>query len=183
MESNAIEQDWTLAAYVIHNETLRVANEKHDKELRDEEKEHNRELRDSDLMHAMELKEANEKFLKEQDRRYSEVNVEKEKALKIKETADLAALELARESQKYKEERNDAQREQTITDRGAYVTHDDLAEVVKDIGKQILPIINFVKNHEGAEKGSGFTQKQIVTALGVIATVLTILVIFKNWGA
>src|SRR5664279_1409412 len=101
--------DWSTETYAFHNEALRIA----DKELQDER-----------VKHIADVVEMN-------DRRYAEVNVEKEKALKIKETADLTALELARESQVYKDERNDAMREQSLKDNGIYATRDDLAEVVK----------------------------------------------------
>src|ERR1035437_7583004 len=87
---------WTVETYVMHNEAVRILEEK---------------------------------LRVESDRRYAEVNVEREKALKIKETADLAALELARESQVYKDERNDAMREQTLSQTGAFATHSDLALV------------------------------------------------------
>jgi hypothetical protein len=46
-----------------------------------------------------ERRRGEEKFQAERDRRLTEVALEREKALKIKETADLAALELAREIQ------------------------------------------------------------------------------------
>jgi len=78
------------------------------------------------VAYAEALRTADEKFQEERDRRYTEVSIEKEKALKIKEIADLAALELARDSQKYKDERSDALREQTLGTQGAYVTHVDL---------------------------------------------------------
>src|SRR5687767_6417131 len=51
------------------------------------------------------LREADFRFAEERDRRYAEVATEREKALKIKETADLAALGLAREIQTYKDEK------------------------------------------------------------------------------
>ena len=46
------------------------------------------------------VRESDLRFEAERDRRYTEVNLEREKALKIKETADLAALELARIDQR-----------------------------------------------------------------------------------
>ena len=54
----------------------------------------------------------NDRIMTERDRRYAEVNIEREKALKIKETADLAALQLAREIQSYKDEKANELREQ-----------------------------------------------------------------------
>ena len=69
---------------------------------------------------------ANERFQQERDRRYAEVNIEREKALKIKETADLAALQLAREIQTYKDEKANELREQINSERGLYATNRDL---------------------------------------------------------
>src|ERR1700684_1324704 len=85
---------WTLDTYAVHNEALRMADER---------------------------------FMAERDRRYLEVNIEKEKALKIKETADLAALSLAREIQSYKDEKANQLREQIGGERGLYATKTDLA--------------------------------------------------------
>ena len=55
--------------------------------------------------HLLALQEERDKFNHERDRRYAEVTQEREKALKIKEVADLAALQLAREIQTYKDEK------------------------------------------------------------------------------
>ena len=70
--------------------------------------------------HFKALDLANEKFFAERDRRYSEVNIEREKALKIKEEADKAALGLAREIQSYKDEKANQLREQIASERGTY---------------------------------------------------------------
>jgi hypothetical protein len=66
----------------------------------------------------------------ERDRRYAEVNVEREKALKIKETADSEALKLARDIQTYKDEKSNQLRIAMMTNAvtmvaagAAIVTH------------------------------------------------------------
>jgi hypothetical protein len=66
-------------------------------------------------------------FDEERDRRYSEVATEREKALKIKETADLAALGLARDIQIYKDEKANELRSQIERERGTYASKDDLS--------------------------------------------------------
>lgn len=68
------------------------------------------------------LREADERLYAERDRRYAEVDVEREKALRIKETADLAALQLAREIQTYKDEKANELREQINSERNLYPT-------------------------------------------------------------
>jgi len=79
------------------------------------------------------LREHLEAMRQADDRRYAEVNVEKEKALKIKETADLAALQLAREIQTYKDEKANELREQINSERGLYATKDDLAAAIREV--------------------------------------------------
>jgi hypothetical protein len=80
--------------------------------------------------HYASLRMADEKLETERDRRYFEVNVEREKALKIKETADLAALGLAREIQTYKDEKANELREQINSERNLYVTKDELVSAL-----------------------------------------------------
>ena len=111
------------------------------------------------------------KFQFERDRRYTEINIEKEKALKIKETADLAALELARESQKYKEERNDAMREQNIGDRGAYATHADVAMVVERMERSLKPLVDFANKQQGQDQGAKDSSGKIYGMIALICTV------------
>jgi len=88
-------------------------------------KEHLEALRDADL-----------RFNEERDRRYAEVNIEREKALKIKETADLAALGLAREIQNYKDEKANELREQINSERGLYATNKDIDPIKAYVSSQ-----------------------------------------------
>jgi hypothetical protein len=88
------------------------------------------------------------KFMEERDRRYTEVGIEREKALKIKETADLAALQLARDIQSYKDEKANELREQISSERGHYASRDDLDAAVKTINATLAPLIG--SNREGA---------------------------------
>jgi len=126
------------------------------------------------------MRKADKEFQEERDRRYTEVNVEKEKALKIKETADLTALELARESQVYKDERNDAMREQNLKETGIYATRDDLAEVVKGMEKSLKPLVDYISGQQGTVKGSQLTVKSIYAAIGGTAAIVGIIVVLVN---
>ncbi len=75
---------------------------------------------------AFELAIENERrFNEERDRRYAEVNLEREKAIKIKEQADKEALILAREIQNYKDEKANDLRSQIEQERGMYITRND----------------------------------------------------------
>jgi hypothetical protein len=119
-------EDWTLAAYIEHNEAIRVADRR---------------------------------FEDERDRRYTEVNIEKEKALKIKETADLAALQLARESQAYKEQQNDALRDKSLRDSGVYATNEGVSHAINELRTSftdaLRPLVDFVS---GQKSGSSATK-------------------------
>lgn len=82
------------------------------------------------------LKEHFETIIRLNDQRYSEVNTEKEKALKIKESADENALKLAREIQTYKDEKANELREQINSERGLYATNRDIEPIKAYIASQ-----------------------------------------------
>lgn len=150
-------------------------------------------------IHADALRKAEQRFEDERDRRYTEVNIEKEKALKIKETADLAALSLARESQTYKEQQNDALRDKNLSESGVYATNASLSKVADDIRAstdvaiqglaaataktladfmaEIKPFMTTSIQQVGQQTGSLMTRTQILAyvagAAGVIGGVYT----------
>lgn len=114
------------------------------------------------------------RFMEERDRRYLEVNTEREKALKIKETADLAALQLAREIQTYKDEKANELREQINQERGLYVTQDQLRSAVSEITTTIKPLVSFVSSQQGARQG-GLDQRNLLGwAVAIVATFIGI---------
>ena len=63
-----------------------------------------------------------------------------QRALEIKETADLAALELAREIQSYKDEKANNLRSQIESERGSYATKDDLDAAQDKFDAQLEPV-------------------------------------------
>jgi hypothetical protein len=113
----------------------------------------------------------------ERDRRYSEVNVEKEKALKIKETADFAALQLAREIQTYKDEKANELREQINSERGLYATKSDLENAVREIGAAVKPLSEYVSSQTGRTGGIGAMYGWIIAAVGAIMAIATVVLI------
>lgn len=118
---------------------------------------------------------ARTRFEDERDRRYTEVNIEKEKALKIKETADLAALSLARESQTYKEQQNDALRDKNLAQSGIYATNQDVAKLFDDFNTKLQPVFEFVVAQQGQTNGTSslFTRSGIIFAsLAAIGAVM-----------
>ena len=106
-----------------------------------------------------------EKFYEERDRRYAEVSVEREKALKIKEVADLRALDLKSEIDKYKEEKANNLREQIGSERGLYATKEEL-----------VPINEFVSRSRGGSAVWG----DLAIKLGLIAAAITLIFKFVN---
>lgn len=108
-------------------------------------------------IHTTSMQAAQERFDNERDRRYAEVALEREKALKIKETADLAALQLAREIQEYKDEKANELRSQIERERLTYTNKDDLKQVVEKFEASMAPVANYVVGQIGREKGIGMS--------------------------
>ncbi len=131
---------------------------------------------DTYAAHNEALREAEDKFQQERDRRYAEVATEREKALKIKETADLAALGLAREIQTYKDEKANELRSQIERERGSYATKDDLAAAVSKIEVTLKPMADFVVTQQGRQQGIGLSANVLVTVVGLLLTALAIVV-------
>lgn len=123
---------------------------------------------DTYAIHAEDLRQADQRFQEERDRRYAEVALEREKALKIKETADLAALGLAREIQDYKDDKAYQQTERTNMERGQYATQADLAAAIGKIETALSPVLAFVAGQRGREKGIGLSANAVVVAIGLV---------------
>jgi len=133
---------------------------------------------DTYATHVALLRAADMRFENERDRRYTEVNIEKEKALKIKETADLAALQLARESQSLKELQNDALRDKTLSESGVYATNAGVAQAISDLKTSLQPLVDYVSAHKGAE----LTKGNLYAGAAGIAAALGILYYFTKPG-
>jgi hypothetical protein len=113
---------------------------------------------------------ANRRFEDERDRRYTEVNIEKEKALKIKETADLAALSLARESQTYKEQQNDALRDKNLSESGVYATNSGVAQAIGKLEQKLDPIFEFISAQKGGtQQGNTIWTKSTTLVASIVA--------------
>lgn len=131
-------------------------------------KEHLATLRRADEQ----LRAADQRFFDERDRRYAEVDLEREKALKIKETADETARILAREIQDYKDEKANNLREQISGERGIYATKDELIGVGEKIAIELKPLADFVSSQQGRSEGIGFSGRVLVTVLTVLVMTL-----------
>ncbi len=122
-------------------------------------------------IHTEALRKAEEKFLTERDRRYAEVGTEREKALKIKETADKEALRLAREIQVYKDEKANQLREQIHSERGFYASKSDVIAASEKLEETIKPISTFVDNQAGKSAGMGLSANVVVTIITVLIAI------------
>jgi hypothetical protein len=124
------------------------------------------------VSHNEALRLAEARFQDERDRRYAEVATEREKALKIKETADRAALGLAREIQTYKDEKANELREQIGSERGNYATKDDLAAAVSKLDVTIKPLSDFILATQGRTAGIGLSANTVVTGVLIVIAAL-----------
>lgn len=131
------------------------------------------------------LRQADIRFDEERDRRYTEVNIEREKALKIKETADRDAMALARESQTYKEQQNDALRDKNLADSGVYARSEDVDASIEKLAQtvnsqfegliaKLEPFMNGSISQQGQQQGSQITKANLYAAVGVIAALVGI---------
>lgn len=120
------------------------------------------------------LHEADLRFQEERDRRYTEVGQEREKALKIKETADLAALELAREIQVYKDSKANALREQITSERGLYATKVEMQALSEKFDAMLRPIADYVAAQTGRSQGISSTSSVIVVVITLMLSALGI---------
>jgi len=121
------------------------------------------------------LREADQRFAEERDRRYTEVAIEREKALRIKETADLAALGLAREIQTYKDEKANELREQIASERGLYLTRDEYltahTALVDKLEAAVRPLTEFMVAQQGRSAGVDNFTKTLIALIGLALVV------------
>jgi len=125
--------------------------------------------------HNEAMRAADIRFHNERDRRYAEAATLNAVALKIKETADLAALTLAREGQVYKEAQNDLMRDSSLRQSGIYATNEGVTKALSDLESSfeaaLAPIVDFIAKSQGASKSVELTWGKIGAVLGVILAV------------
>lgn len=132
-------------------------------------------------LHLEALREADKALEAERDRRYAEVNIEREKALKIKETADLAALGLAREIQDYKDGKADNLREQNSGERHLYATKIEIDNLGAKFAALLTPLSDYVASQQGrtvavaeGRQQSHWTIGQVVSSIGVAIAAISV---------
>jgi len=106
------------------------------------------------------------------DRRYAEVALEREKALKIKEEADKAALGLAREIQSYKDEKANNLRSQIEQERGSYASQNDLKAAMEKVDAQLKPIAAYMSGQMGSIEALGQSRSRSQWSIGLMVGVV-----------
>ena len=129
-------------------------------------------LRDADEK----LRDADQRFAAERDRRYTELAIEREKALKIKESADERALRLQAATQEYKDEKANELREQISAERGLYVTREELAAAVRELQATIRPLTDYTSGAAGQLIGAQDARTERRLDAGQLIAVLAVLI-------
>jgi len=121
------------------------------------------------------LRQADLRFGEERDRRNVEGAALNAVALKIKETADHAALTLASESQARREAQNDAMRDKQLGESGIYATNASVTKAFDTLNAELKvtlqPLVDFVAKAQG---GTDRT-KQLWAALGGTVALFTLI--------
>jgi chromosome segregation ATPase len=163
--SKTSRSGWTVDTYKEHNEALRAA-----------EREIQAARRDADKADEA-RRAAEEKFEVERDRRYKEVADEREKALSMKEIADRDALELAREIQKYKDEKANELREQINSERGLYASKADLGAAMKEVNATLGPVLDYVRGQKGPR---ALTTSSVAGVVGLLLGLAALITLFAR---
>jgi hypothetical protein len=122
------------------------------------------------------IRDADLRFDAERDRRLTEVATEREKALKIKEEADKAALALAREIQTYKDEKANELREQINSERGLYATKGDVVAAIEKVEATIKPISEYVSSDRGRNTGIGLSANVLLAVVTLLIAGTSVIV-------
>ncbi|HEY5590697.1 MAG TPA: hypothetical protein VIK55_06725 [Paludibacter sp.] len=139
-------------------------------------------------VHNEAMRKADAKFHEERDKRYSSENELRAMALRIKETADAKALDLASQIQTYKDDKADKTREQSLSERGAYVTHGDLAAVFSKTENQLTSFIDEMRGvlkpvlaHIAEDKGAGMSTNKLYAGITILAVIIGVVFTFVNY--
>jgi hypothetical protein len=119
------------------------------------------------------LRKAEERFQTERDRRYAEVKIEEEKALKIKEEADARALVLASENQRLRDAAHNELLTQWRQDRSTFASRTDLAGAVEKLEALIKPSLEWVAGRRGRDAG-GLETRDLLLGLALVAVALIV---------
>jgi hypothetical protein len=144
--------------------------------------------------HLAALRAADKALAKERDRRYAEVAEEREKALKIKESADEKALDLASQIQTYKDQQHNGLLQQLDRQAATFVAraewdtaHTDLVNRIISVADRLsaleLRLTSRLERGDGADAGTAVSRTerrldtgQLLLLLGVIIAAAAVVV-------
>lgn len=131
------------------------------------------------------LRKADQALAKERDRRYAEVEAEREKAVRIKDHADEQALNLARQAQTAKDDMHNGLLKQIGEERGTYATKDDVAAAVKEINATYGPLVTWATSQQGQQSSvtDSRTSRRLDASLRVIIIGVVVSGTFNLIGA
>ena len=124
------------------------------------------------------LRAADQRLAEERERRYTAVDLEREKTQEIKNLADQRALDLARDIQHYRDEQANRLGEQIASERGQYITRTDHDALIARFDALIKPLSEFVAAQQGkllGEQGSRSTANdlagRVIAGLSLLVSV------------
>jgi vacuolar-type H+-ATPase subunit H len=107
-------------------------------------------------------------------REFDQLREADQRALSIKEAANQAALELAREHQRYRDEQANNLREQINNERGEYVTRAELEAAVAKIEAELKPVLSFMSSQQGRASGISAQMSLFITLAALAVSVMAI---------
>lgn len=113
-------------------------------------------------------------------REFDKLREADQRALSIKETADLAALELARDHQRYRDEQANRLREQIESERGNYVTRAALEGAVEKFDAELKPVLTFMAAQQGRSAGVSALSAVLMTLAGLAVAVLSVALVLAR---
>jgi hypothetical protein len=130
--------------------------------------------------HMAALRQADKELGEERDRRYAEVALARAEALRIKEVADEKALDLAREIQKYKDEKANELREQIAAERGTYLPVEIYNDRNEELVRRITKNENLLSQGGGRSTGLNAAWGYLLGAVTLIASIIAIYLVVSS---
>lgn len=135
-------------------------------------------LMDERAQHSASMAKADHRFDAERDRRYCEMQTEREKALQIKEVADAKALVLAAALQAEKDERKNDVLGRWDADRNTFVTRTEFVTALETLGDKftsaLKPLNEFMVGTRQAGVAIAGLQARQIAWIAIFVSVIAI---------
>lgn len=109
-------------------------------------------------------------------REFDKLREADQRALSIKETADLAALGLAREHQVYRDEQANNLRDQITEERGLYVTRLAMEAAIEKLEAELKPALTYI----AAAQGRAVLYAVLMTLAGLVIAGLSVALVLAR---